>query len=106
MIRRPPRSTQSRSSAASDVYKRQLFNYLYARHVGGTFILRLEDTDVVRSSAEFEADILEHLHWLGLEWDEGPAAGGLPERGAFGPYRQMARRELYLSLIHISEPTR
>src|SRR5450756_1793137 len=51
-----------------------LFNYLYARHVGGTFILRLEDTDVVRSSAEFEADILEHLHWLGLEWDEGPAA--------------------------------
>jgi nondiscriminating glutamyl-tRNA synthetase len=72
-----------------------LFNYLYARHVGGTFILRLEDTDVVRSTAEFEEDILEHLHWLGLEWDEGPAAGGLPERGAFGPYRQMARRELY-----------
>jgi glutamyl-tRNA synthetase len=72
-----------------------LFNYLYARHVGGTFILRLEDTDVVRSTAEFEEDILEQLHWLGLEWDEGPAAGGLPERGAFGPYRQMARRELY-----------
>ena len=72
-----------------------LFNYLYARHVGGTFILRLEDTDVARSTPEFEEDILEHLHWLGLEWDEGPAAGGLPERGAFGPYRQMARRELY-----------
>jgi len=72
-----------------------LFNYLFARHVGGTFILRLEDTDVARSTAEFEEDILEHLHWLGLEWDEGPAAGGLPERGAFGPYRQMARRDLY-----------
>jgi nondiscriminating glutamyl-tRNA synthetase len=72
-----------------------LYNYLYARHVGGTFIVRLEDTDVVRSTAEFEEDILEHLHWLGLEWDEGPAAGGLPERGAFGPYRQMERRELY-----------
>ena len=72
-----------------------LFNYLFARHAGGTFILRLEDTDVVRSTPEFEADILEHLHWLGLEWDEGPAAGGLPERGAFGPYRQMERRELY-----------
>ena len=72
-----------------------LFNYLYARHVGGTFILRLEDTDVARSTPEFEQDILEHLHWLGLEWDEGPAAGGLPERGAFGPYRQMARRDLY-----------
>ena len=72
-----------------------LFNYLFARHAGGTFVLRLEDTDVVRSTAEFEADILEHLHWLGFEWDEGPAAGGLPERGAFGPYRQMERRELY-----------
>jgi glutamyl-tRNA synthetase len=72
-----------------------LFNFLFARHAGGTFILRLEDTDVVRSTPEFEADILEHLHWLGLEWDEGPAAGGLPERGAFGPYRQMERRELY-----------
>jgi glutamyl-tRNA synthetase len=72
-----------------------LFNYLYARHVGGTFILRLEDTDQARSTADFERDILEHLHWLGLEWDEGPAAGGLAERGAFGPYRQMARLPLY-----------
>jgi glutamyl-tRNA synthetase len=72
-----------------------LFNYLYARHVGGTFILRLEDTDQARSTAEFERDILEHLHWLGLEWDEGPAAGGLAERGAFGPYRQMARLPRY-----------
>jgi glutamyl-tRNA synthetase len=72
-----------------------LFNYLYARHVGGTFILRMEDTDQARSTLEFERDILEHLHWLGLEWDEGPAAGGLAERGAFGPYRQMARLPLY-----------
>jgi glutamyl-tRNA synthetase len=72
-----------------------LFNYLYARHVGGTFILRMEDTDQARSTAEFERDILEHLHWLGLEWDEGPAAGGLPERGGFGPYRQMARLDRY-----------
>ena len=72
-----------------------LFNYLYARHVGGTFILRLEDTDQARSTTDFERDILDHLHWLGLEWDEGPAAGGLPERGAFGPYRQMARLPRY-----------
>ena len=72
-----------------------LFNYLYARHVGGTFILRLEDTDQARSTAGFERDILEHLHWLGLEWDEGPAAGGRDERGPFGPYRQMARLPLY-----------
>ncbi|MCU0478872.1 MAG: glutamate--tRNA ligase [Chloroflexi bacterium] len=73
-----------------------LFNYLYARHVGGTFILRLEDTDQARSTVEFERDILDHLHWLGLEWDEGPAAGGLEERGPFGPYRQMARLPRYV----------
>jgi glutamyl-tRNA synthetase len=72
-----------------------LFNYLYARHVGGTFILRLEDTDQARSTVEFERDIMEHLHWLGLEWDEGPAAGGLEERGPVGPYRQMARLPYY-----------
>jgi glutamyl-tRNA synthetase len=72
-----------------------LFNYLFARHLGGTFILRMEDTDQARSTLEFERDILEHLHWLGLEWDEGPAAGGLAERGPFGPYRQMARMPLY-----------
>jgi len=72
-----------------------LFNYLFARHVGGTFILRLEDTDQARSTVEFEHDTLEHLHWLGLEWDEGPAAGGREERGPFGPYRQMARLPLY-----------
>jgi glutamyl-tRNA synthetase len=72
-----------------------LFNYLFARHVGGTFILRLEDTDQARSTVEFERDILEHLHWLGLEWDEGPATGGRGERGAFGPYRQMERLPVY-----------
>lgn len=72
-----------------------LFNYLFARHVGGTFVLRLEDTDQARSTPEFERDILDHLHWLGLEWDEGPAAGGLAERGPCGPYRQMARLPLY-----------
>jgi nondiscriminating glutamyl-tRNA synthetase len=72
-----------------------LFNYLYARHVGGTFILRLEDTDQARSTVGFERDILENLHWLGLEWDEGPAAGVLGERGPHGPYRQMARLPLY-----------
>jgi nondiscriminating glutamyl-tRNA synthetase len=72
-----------------------LFNFLFARHVGGTFIFRLEDTDVARGSQAFEEDILEHLHWLGLEWDEGPAAGGLPERGAFGPYRQSERTARY-----------
>ena len=72
-----------------------LFNFLFARHTGGTFILRLEDTDVARSSAAFEKDILDGLHWLGLSWDEGPGVAGLEERGPFGPYRQMARLPLY-----------
>jgi len=72
-----------------------LFNYLFARHVGGTFVLRLEDTDVARSTEAFERDILDGLHGLGLTWDEGPAAGGLDERGPYGPYRQMARLPLY-----------
>src|SRR5215204_344022 len=68
-----------------------LFNYLFARHTGGTFVLRLEDTDVARSTAEFERDILEGLHWLGITWDEGPAVGGQAESGPYAPYRQMAR---------------
>jgi nondiscriminating glutamyl-tRNA synthetase len=72
-----------------------LFNYLFARHQGGTFILRLEDTDVARSSLEYERDILEGLHWLGMEWDEGPEVAGLPARGPFGPYRQMQRLDRY-----------
>jgi glutamyl-tRNA synthetase len=73
-----------------------LFNALYARHHGGTFILRLEDTDVARSSVAFERDILDGLHWLGLGWDEGPsAAGGEDDHGPFGPYRQMQRLERY-----------
>ena len=73
-----------------------LFNFLVARHVGGTFVLRIEDTDRARSTVEFERDILEHLHWLGLEWDEGPAASGREERGPFGPYHQMARLPRYV----------
>jgi glutamyl-tRNA synthetase len=67
-----------------------LFNYLFARARGGTFILRIEDTDAARSTDESLAAILEGMRWLGLAWDEGPEAGG--ERG---PYFQSARRELY-----------
>ncbi len=72
-----------------------LFNFLFARHTGGTFIFRLEDTDQARSTEAFELDILEGLHWLGIRWDEGPAAGNEPERGAYGPYRQMERLPRY-----------
>jgi len=72
-----------------------LFNYLHARHVGGTFILRLEDTDQVRSSIAYEKDILDGLHWLGLHWDEGPEVAGEAARGPYAPYRQMQRLPSY-----------
>src|SRR3972149_7246371 len=67
-----------------------LFNFLYARQKGGAFVLRLEDTDLERSTLEAERAILQDLHWLGFDWDEGP---GQP--GAQGPYRQSERLELY-----------
>ena len=69
-----------------------LFNWLLARRTGGTFVLRIEDTDVERSTMEAEASILEDLRWLGLAWDEGPDIGG-----PLGPYRQSERRTLYAS---------
>ncbi|MDO4218437.1 MAG: glutamate--tRNA ligase family protein [Synergistaceae bacterium] len=67
-----------------------LFNYLYARHMGGTFILRIEDTDGQRSTKEYEQTIMDGLRWLGLDWDEGPDKGG-----SYGPYRQSERMENY-----------
>ena len=77
-----------------------LFNYLFARQTGGTFVLRLEDTDQARSTLEFEQDILEGLHWLGIDWDEGPRVAGLPARGAaYGPYRQSQRGDLYAEAL-------
>jgi glutamyl-tRNA synthetase len=71
-----------------------LFNWLFARKMGGTFVLRSEDTDKERSRAEYEQDILKGLSWLGLEWDEGPQLDG-SEKGEFGPYRQSARTPIY-----------
>ena len=67
-----------------------LFNLCYARQHGGKFILRIEDTDQVRSSQKSEDDILAALSWLGLDWDEGPDKGG-----EFGPYRQSERSDIY-----------
>src|SRR5829696_6234689 len=72
-----------------------LFNYLFARHTRGTFVLRLEDTDVARSTLAFERDILEGLHWLGITWDEGPDAAGDIDNGPYAPYRQMQRLDRY-----------
>jgi glutamyl/glutaminyl-tRNA synthetase len=70
-----------------------LFNYLFARHHGGKFILRVEDTDQVRSTEASLQMVLEDLLWLGLEWDEGPVfkesrKDGPKEKGDFGPYRK------------------
>ncbi|MBN1336423.1 MAG: glutamate--tRNA ligase [Deltaproteobacteria bacterium] len=70
-----------------------LFNWLLARKLGGTFVLRLEDTDAERSTREFEREILRDLAWLGLIWDEGPDVGG-----PHGPYRQTERADLYRAL--------
>jgi glutamyl-tRNA synthetase len=67
-----------------------LFNWLWARKTGGTFILRIEDTDQERSTHENEQIILRDMRWLGLSWDEGPEVGG-----PHGPYRQMERLPLY-----------
>lgn len=72
-----------------------LFNWLYARHTGGTFILRIEDTDQARNSEEFLRLIYNSLTWLGMDWDEGPNPNGVGERGAFGPYRQSQRGDIY-----------
>ncbi len=67
-----------------------LFNWLYARHHGGQFILRVDDTDRERSTVEFEADIIGSLKWLGLDWDEGVEVGG-----PHGTYRQSDRFDRY-----------
>ena len=67
-----------------------LFNWLWARHTGGRFILRVEDTDRARSTKEYEETIMSGMRWLGLDWDEGPDRGG-----DYGPYRQSERLDLY-----------
>jgi nondiscriminating glutamyl-tRNA synthetase len=67
-----------------------LYNWLVARHAGGKYILRIEDTDVERSKDEHETQLIEDLHWLGLDWDEGPTVGG-----PHAPYRQSERLAIY-----------
>ena len=67
-----------------------LFNWAYARHVGGTFVFRIEDTDPVRDSEESYQQLLEALAWLGLDWDEGVEKGG-----PYAPYRQSQRMAIY-----------
>ena len=67
-----------------------LFNWLFARQAGGTMILRIEDTDLERSEARFEGQLLEDLKWMGIDWDEGPDVGG-----EYAPYRQSDRLSIY-----------
>lgn len=72
-----------------------LFNWLFARHQGGTFIVRIDDTDVARSLPEYERDILDGFRWLGLDWDEGVEVGG-----PHGSYRQSDRFDRYQTVAH------
>ena len=68
-----------------------LYNYLLAKKTGGKFILRIEDTDRKRYIENAEQELMDGLHWLGIDWDEGP-----DKPGEFGPYRQSERKEIYL----------
>ncbi|MGH3950369.1 MAG: glutamate--tRNA ligase family protein, partial [Pseudonocardiaceae bacterium] len=72
-----------------------LFNWAFARHHGGTLVFRIEDTDAARDSEESYQALLDALRWLGLDWDEGPEAGG-----DYGPYRQSLRREIYADIAN------
>jgi glutamyl-tRNA synthetase len=73
-----------------------LFNWLYAKHTGGKFILRIEDTDKERNTEEALQVLLEGMRWLGLDWDEGPEAGG-----DYGPYFQSERQSIYDDYLKI-----
>jgi glutamyl-tRNA synthetase len=91
-----PRSVRVRFAPSPTGYlhvggaRTALFNWLFARRNGGTFILRIEDTDAARNTPQALAAILDGLSWLGIDWDEGPDAGG-----ACGPYFQSQRGEIY-----------
>lgn len=67
-----------------------LYNWLFARHTGGDFLLRIEDTDVERSEVRYETQLIEDLRWMGMDWQEGPEIGG-----PHGPYRQSERLDIY-----------
>ncbi len=76
-------------------YRTALFSWLYARHTGGSFILRIEDTDVARTVEGAVDYLIDGLHWLGMDFDEGPIVGG-----QFGPYYQTQRKALYQQYAH------
>ena len=72
-----------------------LFNWLYAKANGGTFVVRIDDTDLERSTNEFQQDILDNLRWLGIDWDEGVEVGG-----EHGDYKQSSRFERYREIAN------
>ena len=80
--------------------KTTLYNWLFARKMGGSFILRLEDTDIERSKDEYAEILAEGIRWLGLDWDEGPALADVPEKGDYGPYRQSQRGDIYRNEVN------
>jgi glutamyl-tRNA synthetase len=71
-----------------------LYNWAFARHHGGTFVFRIEDTDKERNTQESHDSLIDLMQWLGLDWDEGPLKGG-----NFGPYRQSERTEIYADVL-------
>ena len=77
-------------------YRTALFSWLYARHTGGSFVLRIEDTDIARAVEGSVDYLIEGLNWLGMDIDEGPIVGG-----PYGPYYQTQRKELYLQYAHL-----
>jgi nondiscriminating glutamyl-tRNA synthetase len=78
-----------------------LSNFLFARKNGGMFMLRIEDTDAERSKTDYELELIKGLHWLGLEWDEGPdyVDEKLISKGSFSPYRQSERQDIYKKYV-------
>ncbi len=71
-----------------------LFNWAYARHAGGAFVFRIEDTDAARNTDASYRQLLDTMRWMGFDWDEGPEVGG-----PYGPYRQSERREIYADVL-------
>ena len=71
-----------------------LFNWAFARHHGGTFVFRIEDTDAARNTEESYDSLIEVMEWLGLDWDEGPLKGG-----PYAPYRQSERSDIYADVL-------
>ncbi len=81
-----------------------LFNWLFARHHGGDFVLRIEDTDEVRSTEDSVTAILDSIRWMGMDWDEGPVDLSR-DKGPYAPYYQMRRLEHYRKYLPIVRRT-